>query len=69
MPAVLAGLDVPAQGSGAAVFDRRHDLELIQAQAPGMGCPVRWTCGAEDVGDLERGAHGLSRRALPTGRP
>ena len=66
VPTVLAGLDVPAQRGGAAVFDRRHDLELIQAQAPGMGCPVRWTRGAEDIGDLEPSAHRLSQaRSLP----
>ncbi len=53
VPAVFAGLDMPAQGSGAAVFDRRHDLELGKAQMPGLGRPVARPCGAEDVGDLE----------------
>ena len=65
MPAVLAGLDVAAQGSGAAVLDRRHHLELVQAQMPGMGGPVGRAGSAEDVGDLDRGAHRLSRRARP----
>ena len=60
--AVLAGLDVTAEGGGAAVLDRRHDLELLQAQMPGMGGPVGGAGSAEDVGDLERGAHRLSRR-------
>ena len=55
--AVLAGLDMTAQGGGAAMFDRRHDLELLQAQMPGMGGPVGGAGGTEDVGDLERGAH------------
>jgi hypothetical protein len=63
--AVLAGLDVPAQRRRAAMFDRRHDLELVKAQMPGMGGPVDGACDAEDVGDLKRGAHGLSRRASP----
>jgi hypothetical protein len=36
MPAVGASLDVPAHRSGTALFDRRHDLELMQAQMPGM---------------------------------
>jgi len=61
MPAVLAGLDVAAQRSGATMLDRRHDLELMQAQMTGMGGPVGGTCYAEDVGDLERGSHELSR--------
>ena len=53
MPAVGAGLDVPAHDGGAAMLDRRHDLELVQAQMPGMGGPVRGAGCAEDVGDLE----------------
>ena len=53
MPAILAGFDVTAQRRGAAVLDRGHDLELMQAQVPGMGGPVAGTCAAEDVGDLE----------------
>jgi hypothetical protein len=43
------------------MLDRRHNLELMQAQVPGMGGPVSGAGGAEDVGDLERGAHRLSR--------
>ena len=58
LAAVLAGLDVTAQRRGAAVLDRRHDLELRQAQMPGMGGPVGGPGSAEDVGDLDRGAHG-----------
>src|SRR3546814_6262224 len=34
--AVGTGLDVPAESGGAAMLDRRHDLELVQAQMPGM---------------------------------
>src|SRR3546814_4637015 len=30
--AVGTGLDVPAESGGAAMLDRRHDLELVQAQ-------------------------------------
>jgi hypothetical protein len=40
MPAVLAGFDVAAHGSGAAMLDRRHHLELVQAQMSGLRCPV-----------------------------
>jgi len=53
MAAVLAGLDVTAQCSGAAMLDRRHDLELMQAQMPGMRGAIRRPRGTEDVGDLE----------------
>ena len=60
--AVLAGLDMTAQGGGAAMLDRRHDLELLQAQVPGMGGPVSGAGSTEDIGDLERGAHRLRRR-------
>jgi len=55
--AVLAGLDVTAQRSGAAMLDRRHDLELMKAQVAGMGGPIGRAGSAEDIGDLERGAH------------
>ena len=61
--AVLAGLDMTAQGGRAAMLDRRHDLELMQAQMPGMGGPISGAGSTEDIGDLERGAHRLSRRA------
>ncbi|SEK01190.1 hypothetical protein SAMN05518849_12657 [Sphingobium sp. AP50] len=53
MPAVLAGLDMTAKGCGAAVLDRRHHLELGEAQMPGMGGPIGRSGGAKDVGDLE----------------
>jgi len=67
VPAVGAGLGVTAKRSGAAMFDSRHDLELIEAQMPGVGSPVRRTGSTEDVGDLERGAHeGSTRGVLPS---
>ena len=53
MPAVFAGLDVTAERGGAAMLDRRHDLELVQAQVTGMVGPISGTDGTEDVGDLE----------------
>ena len=61
MAAVPAGLDMAAKRRRAAVLDRRHDLELMKAQVPGMGGPIIGAGGTEDVGDLERGAHRLSR--------
>ena len=39
------------------MLDRRHDLELVQAEVPGMGGAIRRASSTEDVGDLERGAH------------
>jgi hypothetical protein len=35
------------------MLDRRHGLELGEAQVPGMGGPVCGPCGSEDVGDLD----------------
>jgi hypothetical protein len=55
---VLAGFEVTAGLRGAAVLDRRHDLELGEAQVSCMVGPVGGPCSAEDVGDLDRGAHG-----------
>ena len=63
MPAVGTGLDVTAERGGAAMLDRRHDLELMQAEVAGMGGAVRGASSTEDVGDLERGPH----RAQPSG--
>ena len=47
-----------AERCGAAVLDRRHDLELGEAQMTCMGGPVCGPGSTEDVGDLDRGAHG-----------
>ena len=62
MAAVLACLDMAAEGRGAAMLDRRHDLELMKAQVTGMGGPISGANSTENIGDLERGAHRLSRR-------
>ena len=53
MAAVLASLDMTAQGCRAAVLDRRHDLALLKAEVPGMGGPISRPGSTEDVGDLE----------------
>ena len=63
MPALIAGLDMASECGGAAGLDRRHHLELVEAEMPGMVCPIGRASGAEDIGDLERGQHGFSRRA------
>ena len=64
VPAVLTHLDVATEDGGAAMLDRRHHLQLMQTQMPGMNGPVCRTSSAEDVGDLMVGAHRLSRPAL-----
>ena len=66
--AVLASFDMTAQGRGAAMLNRRHDLELMEAQVSGMGSPIGGAGGTEDIGDLERGAHRLRRRGAPDPR-
>ncbi len=53
MAAVLAGLDMTARSRRAARLDRRHDLELRQAQLPGIGGPISGAGSPEDIGDLE----------------
>ena len=53
MAAVFASLDMTAQGRGAAMLDRRHNLEMLKAQVPGMGGPVSGTSSTEDIGDLK----------------
>ena len=35
--AVIAAIDVAAQRRRAAVLDRRHHLQLVEAQMPGLG--------------------------------
>jgi hypothetical protein len=42
-----------AERGGAAMLDRRHDLELMQAEVSGMGHAIGRPRGTEDVGDLE----------------
>src|SRR3546814_12891442 len=51
-PAALAVFDVPNEGSGAAVLDRRYHLELGKAQMSGMGKAISRPGSAEDVGNL-----------------
>jgi hypothetical protein len=53
MPAVRASLDMAAKGSGAAVLDRCHHLELDKVQMSGMGTSISRPGSAEDIGDLK----------------
>ena len=56
--AILATLDMPAERGRAALLDRRHDLELIQAQMSGIGSTQVGSMAMEDVCDLQpRAAH------------
>ena len=50
---VFASLDMTSQDRGAAVLDRRHDLEMMQAQVPGMGSPISGTGSTEEIGGVE----------------
>ena len=54
--AVLAGLDMAAEGCGAAGLDRRHHLHLAEAEMAGMGRAPGGAMAMEDVGDLQRRA-------------
>ncbi len=58
MAAALAALDMITEDRRAAGLDRRHDLELAEADVAGMGRAPGGPVSAEDVGDLERRALG-----------
>ena len=61
--AILAALDMAAEGGRAAVLDGRHHLELAKAQMPGIGLAPGGAMAMEDVGDLQpRAAHGRRAR-------
>jgi len=48
----------------AAVLDRRHDLELGQAQVAGLSGTIAGPFSAEDISDLKRGAHAASAAGI-----
>src|SRR5437879_2088402 len=61
--AILAARDVPAERHRAAALDRAHDLQLVEADVPGIGTPPRRPVVAKDIRDLQRGmGHGRRRR-------
>src|SRR6266851_5056025 len=60
--ALFASLDVSAERRGAAGLDGRHDLQLGEADMPGMGYPPGRPSRTEDVGDLQRRPHRRLRR-------
>src|SRR5260370_17646345 len=50
---VLAARDMAAERCRAAVLDRRHHLELAEADRGGVGLTPRRSMGAEDIRDLQ----------------
>ncbi len=51
MGAVIAALDVTAKRRSAAGLDRRHHLQLPEADMAGVGSAPRRAMSAKDVGD------------------
>src|SRR5262249_15909572 len=65
--AVFAARDMPTEGCRAAALDRRHHLELAEADIAGIGFPPGRSMVAEDIRNRQsRARH--ARRAL-AGRP
>src|SRR2546423_15714883 len=52
--ALLAARDMTAERRRAAVLDRRHHLQLAEADMAGIGPAPRRAVAAEDVRDLQR---------------
>jgi hypothetical protein len=50
---VLAARDMAAEGCRAAVLDRRHDLQLAEANMAGIGRTPCRPVAAEDIRDLQ----------------
>jgi hypothetical protein len=51
---LLAARDMPAERRRAAALDRSHDLQLVEADVPGVGSAPRRPMVAEDIRDLQR---------------
>src|SRR5712672_3235304 len=51
---VLAARDMAAERCRAAVLDRRHHLELAEADMAGIGLAPCRSMAAEDIRDLQR---------------
>src|SRR5712671_5309474 len=65
--AILAALDMAAEGGRAAVLDGRHHLELAEAHMPSIGSAPSGPMVMKDVRDLQpRAAH--RRRLRPLSR-
>jgi hypothetical protein len=68
--ALLAALDMAAEGGRTAALDGRHHLELAEAHMPGIGLAPGDAMAMKDVGDLQsRAAHRRRARAPGLGLP
>ena len=66
--AVFAALDMAAERGGPTGLDRRHDLQLTEADMAGVGFAPRRPMGAKDVGDLQaRPPHAAAIRRAAIG--
>ena len=54
MRALLTTFDVPAERRSTAALDRRHHLQLVEADVTGVGRTPRRPVAAEDIRDLQR---------------
>src|SRR5258708_35492573 len=67
----MRSVDMPAECRRAATLDRRHHLELAEADMAGVSLPPRRSVAAEDIRDLESGtdhaSRALGRRLGPLG--
>ena len=53
MRALQTTLDMPAERRGTAALDRRHHLQLVEADVTGVGRAPRRPVVAEDIRDLQ----------------
>lgn len=70
VPALALGAsgDMPAERLRTAGFNRRHHLELRQAQMPRIGPPISRALGAKDVRNFQpRARHRPCRSLRPSG--
>ena len=67
--AVLAARDMTAERCRAAVLDRRHHLQLAEADMAGIGPTPRRAVAAEDVRDLQRWTRHAPRFRRAVRRP
>ena len=67
--ALLAARDMPTEGRRAAVLDRRHHLELAEADMAGIGPAPCRAVAAEDIRDLQRWTRHAPRLRRAVRRP
>jgi hypothetical protein len=54
LAAIVAPFDMSSQRRRSAALDRRHDLQLAEADVPGVGLTPRRAVAAEDIRHLDR---------------